>query len=122
MCICPPTHSFPACASHFSYIALTGWPLGSSICNPGTLTSDDALVLRNTLANKTCKWVRLTAQQLEDWKASNMQCAANGEDIYGPPQKKRARKTGPADSEQNGEGDDGEMEVDGATTQVVSTA
>ncbi len=103
-------------------VVLAGWPLGGSICNPGTLTSDDTLVLRNALANKTCKWVRLTVQQLEDRKASNMQHAANGEDIYGPPRKKRARKTDPADSEQNGEGDDKEMEVDGATTQVVSTA
>ena len=92
-------------------VVLAGWPLGGSICNPGTLTSDDALVLRNALANKTCKWVRLTVQQLEDRKASNMQHAANGEDVYGPPRKKRARKAGSANRE---------MEVDGATTKVVS--
>jgi len=93
-------------------VALAGWPLDGSICNPGALISDDALVLRNALANKTCKWIRLTAQQLEDQKASNMQHAANGEDIYGPPQKKRARKAGSADRE---------MEVNGAATEVVST-
>jgi len=50
-------------------------------------------------------------QQLEDRKASNMQHAANGEDVYGPPRKKRARKAGSANRE---------MEVDGATTKVVS--
>ena len=41
-----------------------------------------------------------------------MQRAANGEDVYGPPRKKRARKAGSADRE---------MEVDGAATEVVST-
>ncbi len=93
-------------------VVLAGWPLGSSICNPGALISDNALVLRNALANKMCKWIRLTAQQLEDQKASNMQHAANGEDIYGPPQKKRARKAGSADRE---------IEVDSTATEVVST-
>ena len=53
-------------------MALAGWPLGGSICNLGALTSNDALVLRNALANKMYKWIRLTVQQLEDWKASNM--------------------------------------------------
>ncbi len=53
-------------------VALAGWPLGGFICNLGALTSNDALVLRNALANKMCKWIRLTVQQLEDWKASNM--------------------------------------------------
>ena len=93
-------------------VALAGWPLGGRICNPGVLPSDDALVLRNALANKTCKWVRLTAQHLEDRKASNMQRAANGDDIYGPPRKKRAKKTGPNET-RNGDGDNGDMEVDG---------
>jgi len=65
-------------------VALAGWPLGSCICNPGALTSSDAYVLKNALANKTCKWVRLTAQQLEDRKTSNRQRVANGENVYGP--------------------------------------
>ena len=99
-------------------VALAGWPLGGRVCNPGTLSSDDALILRNALAKKTCKWIRLTAQQLEDQKASNMQCAINGKDVYGPPRKKRARKTGPTDSVGNDD-DEGnrEMEVDGESSE-----
>jgi len=65
-------------------VALAGWPLGGRICNPGALTSSDAYVLRNALADKTYKWVRLTTQQLEDRKASNRQRAADGENVYGP--------------------------------------
>jgi hypothetical protein len=52
-------------------MALVGWPLGGCICNPRTLPSDDALVLKNALANKTCRWVKLSVQQLADQKASN---------------------------------------------------
>lgn len=66
-------------------VALAGWPLDGHICNPGVLTTDDALVLKNALANKTCKWVRLNAWQLKDRKANNAQRAINGEDVYGPP-------------------------------------
>jgi len=65
-------------------VALAGWPLGSCICNPGALTSSNTYVLRNALADKTCKWVRLTAQQVEDQKASNRQHAADGENVYEP--------------------------------------
>jgi hypothetical protein len=93
-------------------VALAGWPLVGHICNPRALTSDDALVLKNALANKTCKWVRLTVQQLKDRKASNTQHAAAGEDVYGPSWKKQAKKTGPTDSERNEDANNGEMEVD----------
>jgi hypothetical protein len=101
-------------------VAIVGWPLGGRICNPGALTSDDALVLRSALADRTCKWVRLTAQQLEERKASNAQRAINGEDVYGPPRKKRAKKTGPADGERNEDGDE-EMEVDGVSSGHAGT-
>lgn len=84
-------------------VALTGWPLGGRICNPGSLSSSDALILKDALANRKCKWVRLNTQQLDDRKASNAKRAIDGEDVYGPPRKKRAKKTGPTEDENNGE-------------------
>jgi hypothetical protein len=103
-------------------VVLVGWPLGGRICNPGALASGDALVLKEALTNKTCKWVKLTAQQLNERKASNKQRADAGEDVYGPLWKKRASKTGPSDCQRDEDEDIGEMEVDGESLERAGTS
>src|SRR5712675_1628623 len=87
-------------------VALTNWPVHGLVRNPGELTRDDATVLRNALASRECKWIKLTSQQVEIRKASNKQRSANGEKVYGPPRKQRARsrKGGPGPSSSDGVG------------------
>jgi|SRR5216684_4137334 len=75
-------------------VELVGLPLEGYICNPGTLKWEDAFALKNVLANKQCKWVSLTKQQVADRKASNKQRLEWGKEVYGPPWKKRVTKTG----------------------------
>jgi hypothetical protein len=91
-------------------VALTGWPINGPVQNPGELTRDNAIILRNALAAKECKWIRLTTQQVAIQKASNQQRSANGEQVYSPPRKQWARKIGPCDEleTEGGEMDEGE--------------
>jgi hypothetical protein len=92
-------------------VELIGWPLPGPICNPGTLRSHDAVILRDVLADNRCKWIELTKQQVADRKARNAERVANGEQVYGPPRKKRSRKDSAVDGENNGD-DNNDMEMD----------
>jgi len=80
-------------------VMLIGWPLHGSIRQPGGLLIEDAIILKNALHTKNCKWVILTHQEVMSWKASNLQRQANGEVIYGPPRKQRARNDAPMSGE-----------------------
>ncbi len=95
-------------------VELVGWPFEGRICNPGTLKCEEAFALKNALANKQCKWVSLTKQQVADRKARNKRCLEQGEEVYGPPRKKRATKTGSASIEGNGGDSNIEMGGDAA--------
>ena len=44
-----------------------------------------------------CKWVALTPEELSAWKIDNQHRVANGEEVYGPPQKQRAQNVAPCD-------------------------
>ncbi len=71
-------------------VALTGWPIAGPIRNPGELDSKDIITLRRALLEKKCKWIILTQEQRAERKASNALRVADGEQVYGPPRKKRA--------------------------------
>ena len=73
-------------------VHLVGWPLDDPVCNPGKMSTTQAIILSNALKSGECKWVNLTSEQVEARKASNAQRVSNGEQVYGPPRKKRARK------------------------------
>jgi hypothetical protein len=90
-------------------IALTGWPFAGSICNPGDLDSKDIITLKQALLEKKCKWVILTQEQRAERKASNALRVADGEQVYGPPRKKRAVKGHVVGGEGRG-GHDGSLE------------
>ncbi|KAH9955288.1 hypothetical protein BC827DRAFT_1271815 [Russula dissimulans] len=99
-------------------VALVGWPINGPVQNPGELTRDDAIILKHALETKDCKWIRLTAQQIATWKARNKQCLADGEQVYGPPRKQRARKIEPSCEGLKIEGG-GEMDEDENVLEVI---
>src|SRR5260221_13561265 len=84
-------------------VALDGWPIPGRICNPGDLNCGDMNKLRKALTRGVCKWVTLTPEEVSARQIDNQQCAANGEQVYGPPRKQRARN---AVSCSSGDGDD----------------
>ncbi|KAI0261900.1 hypothetical protein BC834DRAFT_803806, partial [Gloeopeniophorella convolvens] len=65
-------------------VHLAGWPLSIPIRNPGTLSRDNALILQNTLDAGTCRWEKLSAEELEARKAENRHREENGEQVYKP--------------------------------------
>jgi hypothetical protein len=73
-------------------VELVGWPLNGPICNPGKITTNEAIILHNALKSGECKWINLSLEQVGVRKASNAQKVANGQQVYGPPRKKHARK------------------------------
>ena len=73
-------------------VDLIGWPLNSPIRNPGKITTTELIILYNALKCGECKWVNLSSEQVGVRKATNAQRVADGEQVYGPPRKKRARK------------------------------
>jgi hypothetical protein len=93
-------------------VDLIGWPLHGSIRQPGKLSYEDAVILRNALAQKDCKWVKLTYEQVLARKNSNLERVANGEVIYGPPRKQRARTKGPTDREECDSADNEQVDVE----------
>ena len=76
-------------------VALIGWPGDGKVENPGNLSLDTGLALRSALGNKECRWIILTSEQQEAWKRQNAQRERDGETVYGPPRKKRAKKSSP---------------------------
>ncbi len=78
-------------------VALIGWPGNSEVENPGGLSPDKGLALRNALETKECRWIILTTEQQEAWKIKNVECEKDGKKVYGPPQKKWARRSAPED-------------------------
>jgi hypothetical protein len=83
-------------------VHLVGWPLEGPVCNPGKISTTQAIILSNALKSGVCKWVSLTSEEVADRKACNAQRVINGEQVYGPPRKKRARKASvERDSEMN---------------------
>jgi hypothetical protein len=85
-------------------IELIGWPILNPICNPGDLSSNDIAVLRNALAKDQCKWRVLTQEEVDARVQSNKQREADGESVYGPSRKPRARKVRLIYSEIQGDG------------------
>jgi hypothetical protein len=77
---------------------LVGWPFLGHIRNPGTLNVNELIVLRDALINRECHWKILEPHELEARWDNNQQRAANGEEVYGPVRKQRARKKGPIDT------------------------
>jgi hypothetical protein len=86
-------------------VELTGWPLPGHIRNPGELSSHDIAVLKNVLVKDQCKWKALTERELDARVSSNQQRDQNGESVYGPSRKPRARTVHLIDSEIQGQGD-----------------
>lgn len=73
-------------------VALTGWPVTGPVRSPGVLQSKDVIILKQALLENKCGWIILTQEQREERMASNFQRVADGEQVYGPPRKKRAKK------------------------------
>ena len=74
-------------------VALTGWPGDGKVENPGNLGPDKGLALKDALVKKECKWIILTSEQQEARKIQNAQREQDGEMVYGPPRKKRAKRS-----------------------------
>jgi hypothetical protein len=55
-------------------VELIGWPLHGSIHQPGTLATEDAIILQDALACKDCKWVKLTHEQVTARRDNNLRC------------------------------------------------
>jgi len=72
-------------------VALDGWPIPGRVCNPGDLNSYDIEKLRKALTRRVCKWITLTPEEVSARRIDNQQCAANGEQVYGPPRKQWAQ-------------------------------
>ena len=81
-------------------VALIGWPEGGKIKNSGNIGIDMALELREALEKKECRWVVLTLEEKKDRKRRNAQREQDGEMVYGPPRKKRAKRSAPENEEQ----------------------
>jgi hypothetical protein len=73
-------------------VELSGWPICGRICNPGTLSSVNTVILKAALANGQCKWIILTEEEADARVQSNQERAESGESVYGPLRKQRARK------------------------------
>ena len=86
-------------------VALEGWPLPGHVSNPGNLNSNDMNTLWKALNRGMCKWVALTPEELSACKIDNQHCAANGEEVYGPPRKQRTRNVAPRGVDDNGSDD-----------------
>lgn len=91
-------------------VELVGWPLHGSVCQPGKLTIDDAVILRRALGCGDCKWVKLTHEQVETRKDNNQRHHADGEAIYGPPRKQRKRNKAPTNREDGGSINNGQTD------------
>jgi hypothetical protein len=78
-------------------VDLIGWPLNSPIRNPGKMMTNEVIILHSVLRSGECKWVNLSLEQVGIRKASNAQRVADGEQVYGLPRKKRARKASSMD-------------------------
>ena len=93
-------------------VALIGWPLDGHVCNPGDLGCNDLYTLNDALSRGVCKWITLTPEEAAARRIDNQHRSSNGEQVYGPPRKQRARKaalTGGdgSDGSEGGDGDDG---------------
>jgi hypothetical protein len=66
-------------------IALTGWPVSGHVRNPSKIGGrQEVEKLLNALQSETCKWVRLTKEQLTARIAQNKARQAAGEKVYQP--------------------------------------
>jgi hypothetical protein len=72
-------------------VALIGWPGDGKVENPGSIGLDKGLALKDALEKSECKWILLTSEQQEARKIQNSQREHNGEMVYGPIRKKRAK-------------------------------
>jgi len=72
-------------------VALDSWPIHGRICNPGGLSTYDCDTLMTALTRGVCKWVTLTPEEVSACWIDNQQHAANGKQVYRPPQKQRAQ-------------------------------
>ena len=99
-------------------VALVGWPLDGRVCNPGHLGCSDLNTLSDALSRGVCKWVALTPEEAAARRIDNQQRSSDGEQVYGPPRKPRARNvilTGEGDDGNDGEdGEDGNDGGDGS--------
>lgn len=84
-------------------VALIGWPGGGKVENPGGLTHDKVLALRNALEKNDCRWVILTCEERETRKRKNAEREQDGEKVYGPPRKKRVKRSAPENESVEGE-------------------
>ena len=91
-------------------VALIGWPLPSRVCNPGSLSSNDLNTLMKALDWGVCKWIKLTSEEVSARKIDNQHHAANGEQVYGPPRKQRARNAASHGGSNNNDDDDDDDE------------
>ena len=90
-------------------VALVSWPLDGRVCNPGDLGRNDLNTLSDALTHGVCKWVVLTPEEAAARLIDNQQRSSDGEQVYGPPQKQRARNA----VSTGGEGGDGSDADDG---------
>ena len=72
-------------------VALDKWPLPGRVSNPGHLSVVDLNIVSKALTRGVCKWVALTPEELLARKLDNQQRVENGEQVYGPPRKKRVQ-------------------------------
>lgn len=70
-------------------VALVGWPLSRCIRQPGHLSTNELNTLQEALRSGECKWIKLTSVEVLARKRDNQQRMENGEQVYGPPRKKR---------------------------------
>jgi len=87
-------------------VALDGWPIRGGVSNPGSLSCYDVDTLRDALAHRACKWVKLTPEEVLARQIDNQQRTASGEQVYGPPRKQRARNVQNMGSIDSGGDDD----------------
>jgi hypothetical protein len=74
-------------------IALKGWPLRGRVCNPSKAGGRaEVEKLLTAVQSETCKWVKLTQEQLASRISSNKACQARGEQVY-QPRRQRMTKT-----------------------------
>ena len=65
-------------------VTLKGWPKGA-VQNPGAIGGwPQVTVLLKTLQSSTCRWTKLTADELDQHILDNQAWAATGEPIYKP--------------------------------------
>jgi hypothetical protein len=97
-------------------VELKGWPIGSGICNPGTLGGRPQLEkLLSALESGQCNWVVLSDDELEERKRHNQAREDCGEQVYCP-HKSATRRTDPKGAKSAETIDDEEEEHDELTT------